>query len=1105
MQNLLLFILIFANLANAASDPDSSAPKTEISFRFEKVASKQSNIEFSNRITEDQVHNFFNFAYIYNGAGVAIGDINNDGLADIYFSGNQVKNRLYLNEGGFRFRDITDTAFRDIDNGWKNGVTMIDINHDGLLDIYVCRSGLYQNNSDRENKLYINQGDLSFTEEAKKYGLNDPGFSIQAYFFDYDRDNDLDLFLINHRHDFENNNLVIARNSIKYDPLSSDQLYRNNGNGHYTNVTQQSGIINYAWGLSAVINDFNDDGWDDIYIANDYVEPDNLYINNQDGSFTDRIAEHMKHTSYYGMGSDLGDINNDGRQDLIVLDMVPEDHVRAKRLMAPMSTENFWRLIDSGLHYQYMLNTLQLNRGQGLFSEIAQLSGVAKTDWSWAPLFADFDLDGYNDLFITNGIKRDITDNDFFNRLNDRVKNKQQPLTFDELISDMPSEKLRNYLFHNQKNLTFRQVNDAGNMTELNNSNGAAYADFDNDGDLDLVINNLDETASLYQNHTTQPELQNHLKITLSGPKTNPLGIGAIVTLNYGEKKQVKKLALSRGYLSSVEPVMHFGLADTKLIDSLSVQWTDGLISSIDQVKTNKTVNINYKDFKPDQRTTASSPSLFEDISASTGLSYQHQENQFNDFEKEVLLPHKQSEHGPYISVGDVNADGLDDFFIGGSVGKSGKLFLQTADNSFVLSASQPWKKEAESEDLGSLFFDFDNDGDLDLYVSSGGNEFDPQSPLYQDRLYINDGKGEFSKSKAVLPDLKSSSLRVVSGDYDNDGDLDLFIGGRVTPGLYPLSPHSYLLQNNQGKFKDVTKAHAPELSKIGMVTDASFVDYDKDGDLDLMLAGEWMPITLFENQHGLFIDVTLQKGLAHTTGWWFKLAHGDFDQDGDIDFIAGNLGLNNKYHPSRAKPLTVYANDFDQNGSLDIILSKRKNQRDLPIRGRECSATQMPGLRSKFPTFQSFAQADMNTIYPANKLETATKLIAETFSSSLIINNGSAGFEVKPLAMPAQLSPISGLIVKDFNQDSHLDIAFTGNFYGAEVETVRYDAGAGGLLLGDGSGGFSSLSLRQSGFLTPDNARDLKIITVGKNPCVIVSNNQGTLQFFKWNPPATF
>ena len=712
------------------------------------------------------------------------------------------------------YESKVDTPFDKNDSGWKNGVNMLDINNDGLLDIYVCRSGLYQNATDRENLLYINQGDLTFSEQAKKYGLNEPGFSIQAYFFDYDRDNDLDMFLINHRHDFENNNLVKPRNEIKYDKFSSDQLYQNNGNGTFTRVTKKAGILNYAWGLSAVINDYNNDGWDDIYVANDYVEPDNLFINNKDGTFTESIARHMKHTSYYSMGSDLADINNDGLQDLIVLDLVPEHHVRAKRLMAPMSTENFWRMIDSGLHYQYMLNTLQLNQGQGVFSEISQLSGVAKTDWSWAPLFADFDNDGYADLFITNGIKRDITDNDFFNKLNKKTKNAQKPLRFNEMIAEMPTAKLQNYLFHNQGDLTFKQVNQAGSMTELTHSNGAAYADFDNDGDLDLVINNLDARAILYQNQTNK---QNYINIKLAGPKTNRLGIGAIVSITYADTIQVKKLALSRGYLSSVAPVLHFGLRNTKLIETLSVHWTDGKTTTLEQIEANKTVTIEYGNFQTQQTIKPTTLPLFEDITTVTDIKFQHQENNYNDFEKEVLLPHKLSEHGPYISVADVNGDKLDDFFVGGSVGYSGKLFIQTQQQKFIESPSQPWKNQAESEDLGSLFFDFDNDGDLDLYVVSGGNEFKLDSLLYRDRIYQNNGLGQFTKTESILPDIITSGLRVVTGDYDNDGDLDLFIGGRAIPGQYPLTPSSYLLKNNKGRFSDVTDTQAPALKKMAL------------------------------------------------------------------------------------------------------------------------------------------------------------------------------------------------------------------------------------------------------------------------------------------------
>jgi len=1065
--------------------------------QFEKISSQHSGINFNNTIVEDTVHNFFNFAYIYNGGGVAVGDINNDGLVDIYFSGNQVANRLYLNQGNFRFIDITDSAFPRQKDDWSNGVTMIDINNDGWLDIYVSRSGLYRNSADRENQLFINNGDLTFSEEAEKFGLNDPGFSTQAYFLDYDRDNDLDMFLVNHRYDFENNNSVIPRNQISYDKFSSDHLYQNNGNGYFSNVTKESGIINYAWGLSAAIGDFNNDGWNDIYIANDYVEPDNLYINQQDGTFAESIAKLVKHTSYYSMGSDFADINNDGFDDLIVLDMVPEDHVRAKRLMAPMSTENFWRLIASGLHYQYMLNTLQLNQGNGLYSEIAQLSGVSKTDWSWAPLFADFDNDGYQDLFITNGIKRDITDNDFFNQLNSLSKSSTKPIKFNEIIANMPTAKLQNYLYRNQGNLTFRQINEQSHLTDLSNSNGAAYADLDNDGDLDLVVNNLDENASLYRNSTPKGTV-NFLKIQLKGPGQNALGIGARVSIRYDSGKQVKNQNLGRGFLSSVSPILHFGLGQKKTVNSVSVRWSDGKISTVDKVRINETLVVGYEDSQPPSIKHPVGQKLLSEITHETAINYQHKENPYNDFKKEVLLPHKQSEHGPFISVGDVNGDTFDDFFIGGAAGRPGVLFLQTAEQQFNPGNSQPWIAEAESEDLGSLFFDADNDKDLDLYVISGSNEFDKSSHKYRDRLYINDGAANFRKSD-TLPNATTSGQRVVPGDYDQDGDVDLLIGGRSVPGQYPQTPNSFLLNNDQGKLTDVTQQLIPELSTIGMVTDGQFIDFDKDGDLDLILVGEWMPITVFDNQQDHYVNVTKQLGLSNTHGWWQSIEYGDLDQDGDLDFVAGNIGGNNKFHPSHENPLTLYANDFDGNGSLDIVLATKKQKNELPIRGRQCSAEQMPNLANKFPTFKAFAEADLATIYDPNKLAEAQILKADLFESVLVINENKKGFRIQPLASTAQISPISAILVKDFNNDHYPDILFTGNMYATEVETVRYDAGIGGLLLGDGKLGFEAAAPALSGFITPGNARDLKTIRLAGNQqdSVLVSNNNDRIQVF--------
>lgn len=1100
--NLFLIVLISAimftgcNKENTTENNDQKDEEEKAIFA--KVPSEKSNVSFINSIKETPEFNYFTYRYIYNGGGVAIGDINNDGLSDLYFTANQSPDKLYLNKGDLVFEDITEKAGVTVPEGWKTGVTMIDINSDGNLDIYVCRSA----NPDpkmRENLLFINNGDNTFSEKARDYGINDPGYSTQSYFFDMDKDGDLDMYLVNHRVDFENNDLLYDRSTLQPTEFDSDKLYRNNGSA-FTDISKEAGISNKAWGLSASIGDFNNDGWEDVYVANDFLEPDMLFINNQNGTFTENIKDHIKHISFYGMGSDYADINNDGFADLCVLDMVAPDHERSKTTMASMNTPKFWQMVENGYHYQYMLNTLQLNNGNGTFSEIAQLSGIGKTDWSWAPLFADFDNDGNKDLFVTNGIKKDVTDNDF--KIELASKNAAgEKMTFEEVMNMMPGIKVENYIYKNNGDLSFKKMMDKWGLEEKVNSNGASYADLDNDGDLDLIVNNLDDIASVYENLTNDVKENNYLKIKFIGPAANPNGLGTKVYLmNEDGSLQYQELYASRGYISSVDNVMHFGLGKEDNVKKVTVQWGDGKQSVIENVDGNQTLEVNYSEASgTSEPVITKEPKYFTENTQDLNINFTHTDVPFDDFVKESLIPHKQSQNGPFISTGDVNGDGLEDFYIGGAAGQSGKLYLQNAGGKFDEATAQPWEADKASEDMGSVMFDADGDGDLDMYVTSGSNEFPEGSPQLAHRLYINDGKGNFTKSSGAIPNINTSGMAVTAGDYDKDGDMDLFVGGKVSPQKYPYSPRSYLLKNEGGKFTDVTEVDAPGLVECGMVTDAEFTDYDKDGDLDIVAVGEWMPVCIMENNGGKFTDKTEALGLSNSNGWWYTVTPADLDNDGDIDFVCGNIGDNNKFHPSGEKPLLVYSTDFDDNGTNDIVLAKFNNDKKcLPVRGRECSSNQMPFILEKFPTYQSFAEASLQNIYTEDKLKEALKLEAKEFDNCVLINNNGK-YEPKHLPVEAQLSPITGIVVMDINKDGNMDIIGAGNNYGAEVETVRYDAGRGVVLLGDGKGGFTAVNLLESGLFANNDVKDVKLINVGaeKKPVLLIANNNSAMQSF--------
>jgi hypothetical protein len=1060
---------------------------------FTKVTSKSSGITFMNNTKQTNDFNFMNYMYIYTGAGLATGDIDHDGLEDVYLVSNSGPNKLYKNQGDFTFEDITSSSKTEDYTGFSTGVSMLDINNDGWLDIYVCKAGSLKDTNGRRNLLFVNQQNGSFVEEAAKWGLNDPGYSTQIYSIDYDKDGDLDLYLVNHRYDFENNTLISSKVQSNIEEITSDQLYRND-NSIFTKVTGEAGLYNKAWGLSAIISDFNNDGWDDIYVANDFLEPDAMYINQKDGTFKNEINNRLNHISTNSMGSDNADLNNDLHPDILTLDMASESHVRSKENMASMSTSNFMNMVKVGYHHAYMANMLQYNQGNGKFKETAQMGGVSKTDWSWAPLIADFDNDGHKDIFISNGVERDYTNQDARNVLKGFMA-EGSAMDLQDLLAVFPSEKTNNYIFKNNGDLTFSKKIEEWGLNDPGFSNGAAYVDLDNDGDLDIITNNLHGEAGVYKNNANN----NYLQIKLSGSETNPLGIGAKVYINSGNETQFLELYLARGFESSVSSVLNFGLGNESKAQKVIVQWPDGKTSSLENIAANQKITVNYSSATSGSISLRDDKRLKKKLDPSTlGIQYTHKENDFNDYSIQLLLPQKQSTKGTGIAKADVNGDGLEDFFVGNAKDAIAVLYLQRNDGTFIKSNETLLKSEAKFEDSDAIFFDADGDGDQDLYVVSAGYELEENDPLLQDRLYINNGKGNFTKNLSALPSMLISGKSIAAGDYDDDGDLDLFVGGNVVPQKYPLSPKSYLLNNVGGMFTDATPDNEA-LSSIGMVADAVFTDYDNDSDLDLLVVGEWMTPTFFENKEGSFTKSTNIAGFQNTEGWWQSISTTDLDGDGDQDYLLGNIGKNNKFHPSAESPLYINANDFDTNGSFDVAMSKISDGKIVPVRGKQCSSEQNPFLLDKIKTYKEFAHLEMKDIYGEDKLNDAYKLIAHLFESVYVENLGNGDFKIKKLPNIAQTGPTLSFVTNDFNNDGFLDIMGVGAIYDAEVETIRYDSNYGYVLLGDGKGNFV-YSKKYDPFIDSDSKDIAEINIKGKAHYIVVSNN-APLEIFTFQP----
>jgi hypothetical protein len=1058
---------------------------------FTLLQPDQTGVNFENKIVESQYNNLISNFYVYNGGGVATGDVNNDGLEDIYFVSNQNQDHLYLNQGEFQFVEVSEKAGIKNDNGWTTGVTMVDINNDGWLDIFVSKSSPVPSREMLANRVYLNQKDGTFKESSMELGLLHYGFSVQHYFLDYDQDGDLDIYVIDH----QMRNLVFSEDASQEIKDSfvgqSNQLFRNDG-GKFTNVTSTSfDDIGIHPTLSAAIGDFNQDSWPDIYVCNDFLLPDQLYINNQDGTFTNRIHSLLNHTASNSMGSDFADINNDLLPDLFVLDMLAADHIRSKENMTSMNSALFDSLVQIGYHKQYMTNVLQLNSREGGFQEIGQLSNVNKTDWSWGALLADFNNDGLRDIFVGNGIHRDIDNRDFRNNYQ-KILNQNLKISLDEFHSLIPSAKQQNFIFKNQGDLTFKNEAVAWGLPEKINSNGATYSDLDNDGDLDLILNNLNDKASIYRNNSNA----NFIQVELVGSAKNRSAIGAEVRVFANDLKLSSNQYPSRGFQSGVSQTLTLGIGQNTTIDSLVVFWDKSQKSTLRNLASNQRLTIEFKSSREEYASKEDKYNpLFEEIQADLiGLNVRHTESVFNDFDHQLLLPQKQSVNGAIVAVSDVNGDGLDDVFFGNAAGHPASIFIQTESQKFEKRNAPLFEKDRNYEDMDALFLDIDNDGDQDLYVASGSYEFKEDSNLLHDRLYLNDGKGNFARNTESLPGLKINSAVVRTCDIDQDGDQDLFIGAREIPGQYPKSSSSYFLENTGGQFVENTSKYIEELS-LGMINDALFSDYDGDGDYDLLVVGEWMPVVLLENNDGFFERSNMISPVSKS-GWYRSIAEMDLDNDGKKDYVIGNFGRNNKFKPSENSPLHVFASDYDQNGSYDIALSKKYKGDLVPVRGRDCSSEQNSFILDRMTTFKDFANASLPEIYGEQNIANALHLTTETFDSCLLEQKADGTWTLEALPNLAQLSPTLDITAFDIDNDGDQDIVGVGNFYQTEVETVSYDAGRCYVLIKEGNSTFKPYS--GSGLFVNKNSRKAEWIRVGQDLCLIVTNNDNTPSIFK-------
>lgn len=1070
---------------------------------FSDLDPGDTGIKFRNDLVETADLNVLNYIYFYNGGGVAAGDLNNDGLADLVFTGNQTGNKIYLNKGGMSFEDISASAGIEDQDGWSTGVALVDINGDGWNDIYICRSGNL-NPDKRRNLLYINNRNNTFSEQGAVYRLDDSGYSTHATFFDYDKDGDLDMFLINHSiHYFQvDNDFVKLRN--RKDKDFGSKLYQNNDN-IFVDVSEQAGIASnfISFGLGVAVGDVNGDGWPDVYVSNDFKEQDYLYVNNRDGTFTNELENCMDHISLFSMGSDMEDINNDGFPDLITLDMLPPDNLRLKMTAGAENFDKFSILHDAGFYWQYMRNMFHLNNGDGTFSEIGSLAGIGNTDWSWASLFADFDNDGNKDLFVTNGYVRDYTNMDFMKFMVDyqtevSATGKQLPIL--ELIEKMPSSELTNYIFKNNGDLTFSPKIEEWGMNKKNISAGAAYADLDNDGDLDLIVNNVNDFASVYRNNSEELIKNNYVRVRLKGAPGNLQALGARVEMYSADLKTYREHYTSRGYESSVDDVIHFGLGTRNKVDSVVVVWSDGSRQSVENPPINSITAVTYSTsakVKSEARGGEETGMPFF-TSEPDRISFAHEENDFNDFNVQRLLPHFLSRFGPALAKGDVDGDGLEDIFIGGAKGSSGKIFRQTHTGEFENVASTMLEADMHSEDVSAVFFDCDNDGDQDLYVVSGGYEFPAGDKALQDRLYINDGRGNFTK-RATIPVLLESKSCVKPIDFDNDGDLDLFVGGRLIHDRYPTAPPSFLLENDgSGNMKDVSQNFVGGNS-LGMITDAAVADLNGDEWPDLILVGEWAPIRVFINNGGKFEERTEEYITQPANGWWNTITAADFDKDGDLDFIVGNLGVNAQITADEQHPSRLYYSDIDGNGSIDPILTSYVGGISYPVPYLDDLISQVPSVRKTMFYYRDYGKATVEDILPGGSTKGVPYVFADQFRSVVLKNEGGK-LRMTPLPVQAQFSPVFSILSTDANNDGWDDIILTGNLTKTRVRFGRYDANHGMLFLGNGKCEFTYVPQYESGLNVRGDVRG----SVQVNDILIFGVNNDAVQVYRKASPAS-
>ena len=1087
---------------------------------FTQLQSNESGIHFSNEIFDNDTSYSFINEFGYMGGGIGIGDFNSDGLKDIYFSGNQVSSRLYINKGNNRFDDITEKAGVGT-NVWATGVSIVDVNSDGYDDIYVCVFGKDLVHREK-NLLFINQHDLTFKEQAEEYGLANTDYSTQAVFFDYDKDGDLDMYLANYLLSDRNANTIYPRDHSGFSP-ANDRLYRNDGDSSgrehpfFSDVTLQAGIKEDGYGLGLSASDFNNDGWPDIYVANDFVSNDELWLNNQNGTFTNCISQSLQHQSYSSMGADAADINNDGLTDIVTLDMLPEYNERKKTSFSFMNYERYQAEREAGYEPEFMRNMLQLNNGNysgsessiPFFSEIGQLAGIQSTDWSWSVLLADFNNDGWKDMHVTNGIGRDFINADFLEFSNEIFNNnqsrKEQQDAIRKRLASLKHVELTNYLYLNQHDLTFADLSKRAGIDEPSMSNGAAYADIDNDGDLDLIVNNINKEAYVFINNTFQkekPSDAHYLAVDLSGDSLNRKGFGAKIFIYIDNGLQVQEQYPIRGYFSSVDQRLFFGLGKHDHVDSLIVIWPNNKKQSITHIAADSAITLflkNALDDLPIKRIQDSG--LFTDITSSLGIAYKHHENIFNDFVVQRLLPQKYSQLGPFITTGDINNDGRTDFFIGGSFNFSGKIFTQQSNSSFISKTLIDSIKM--EEDMDCILFDADNDGDNDLLITNGDVQYEESAEYYRPRLYLNDGKGNFSLQKNAIPaSVKTIAGCVATGDYDGDGDPDVFIGGRVTKN-YPASPRSFVLQNNKGIFADVTESINPVLKNPGMVTSAVWTDFDNDKQPDLVIAGEWMAVRFFKNSNGKLKEITEQTGLTSNNGMWRSLIAADYDKDGDVDLIAGNLGLNCEYHVSVTEPMQLFALDMDGNGSIDPVFLYYIKDNDgkkhlFPGLSRTTLASQVPAIKKRFLLHQDYAHASAEDIFKGKPRKDILLLHCDETSSCYFENIGNGKFIKHVLPVETQFAPVNAIICEDFDNDGFKDLLLAGNEYQTEVMTGRYDASYGCFLKGNSNKQFIPVPLVQSGFLLRGDVKDMCLLeTSNGKKMVLAAVNNDSLRVF--------